>query len=563
MIRFDGTTAILEALQHLIRSDRNGAPAGGYELFVFDVAGQLVASAAHGDDLPSWNFEFDHEGRPRKPLGSGEFHHASLDALGHPVGFVSIVAPNPVPGLEVLCRTAARLLNLVLTQNYELDDLAEALGRFFEERMFLYEITAELGQATDESEFCCCLARRVSQVTQARRTLVLLTHDDGCLRLVGSHGLMGEWLGISGEAEGGLARRAIDGRATRLLELVDANQRGDLSMLEREADRALLAVPLGVGQDEAPIGAIVVMDGGRAGVFTSEEERLLQFIAEYVCSLLTGIRLVELTKELQIAQRIVEGLLPSGSPSIPGYEIAGRLVPAHTIGGDYFDFIPLSEDSLAIAIADVSGHTLPAALMMAVSRSGVRWEIRPGCGPHEVMHRVAANLYDDLASAEFFLSMFLVILEPGGVVRYANAGHPPALVHRPRTGQFIELDAEGMIAGVVREVTFEERRCRMQPGDLLVLFTDGVTEAGGPHPERQFGMERLRQVVGEAARRRDTPSNVLQAIFEAVTRHSGESRQDDVTVVVVKACAQGAEWAEGRARGTQVGWSAELSRGDR
>lgn len=240
-----------------------------------------------------------------------------------------------------------------------------------------------------------------------------------------------------------------------------------------------------------------------------------------------------ITYDMEVARQIQWSLLPQQAPRAAGIVCAGRWVPAAQVGGDYYDFFPRDDGSLDMVIADVSGHSVGAALIMIEARSVIRSQARAGGSPAEIAAALNSLLYDDLNRAELFVSLFYASYAPARrILTYASAGHNPPLVYR-RDGQFLELDAEGLILGVRQEVLFEERETRLDQGDLVLLYTDGITETANESGEL-FGVDRLRRLLREWAGA--PPETVFDAILERLAEFSRQtSLADDVCMVLLKA----------------------------
>lgn len=527
--------AIGKLLQALAQSQA-GSP-GDMGFIFLDVFAEQIAVGFPASRKSELLFQMGSKGAPEpKNLPESMAYLATpIEVYGSPVGFLLTVFPKGEEArAEKLSLLGKALVTFAAEKNFELDDLSAALNRLFEERAFLYEITTELGSSSDLSEFCARLAHRVASILESPRALVCLSNEDRSeYRIIGAYGF-DRVLGKTFSTEIGVSGAVIQSGKAELIEEMSGYHKFPLNELEKEAQRCLMAAPILSGASGGTLGALCALDGGRSGVFTSEEAKLLGFIGEYVASVVSSLHLVELKKEVQIAQRIIEGLLPKKSPEIDGYSLAGRLNPARVVGGDYFDFLPMEGNKTGVVIADVSGHTLPATLLMTVARAAFHWAAADSklASPAEILGTVAKRLHKDLSGSELFMSMFLLVLGAKGRVAYANAGHPPAILYRAREKRFEELDAEGTVAGLVPDIDFEEKYVQLQDGDLLLLYTDGITEAMVPGTEDMFGVDRLQTVIRESAS--FPPDEIVEAIFQKVTTHAGGSQEDDLTVVVIK-----------------------------
>jgi sigma-B regulation protein RsbU (phosphoserine phosphatase) len=238
-----------------------------------------------------------------------------------------------------------------------------------------------------------------------------------------------------------------------------------------------------------------------------------------------------LEKELAIAREIQLSFLPRGAPEVPGFELAGAARTHAEVGGDYYGFIPVSDYRIGIAIADASGKGIPAALLMAGFRMSLLAEIRNDFAIRAVMRKVNTLLHESIERDKFVTAFYGVLDHKNRVLIFSNAGHnPPILV---RADGSIELLLEGGVAlGVLPDAIYEERPIALQPGDVLLLYTDGVSEAESPSGE-QFGQGRLEQLL---ARLRERPAaEILDAVVDEVVAWAGERGQsDDLTLMVVK-----------------------------
>jgi sigma-B regulation protein RsbU (phosphoserine phosphatase) len=239
-------------------------------------------------------------------------------------------------------------------------------------------------------------------------------------------------------------------------------------------------------------------------------------------------------EELAIGRRIQLSLLPGDCPRAPGYEFAAGYRAAREVGGDLYDFIvpPPSPNEVHIVIADVTGKGVPAALYMAVARTIMHSYALEGHRPAEVLRRVNQFIRED-ESTPLFLSAFYSILDTAGhTLTFANAGHNPPLLLRASTGALELLKSRGIVLGAFAGFVPEEGRRAIDPGDYLVFFTDGITEARNPGGDF-FDDERLEAVV--RSRPWSNAQELVAAIVAAVDEFSaGAPQADDFTVVVVR-----------------------------
>ncbi len=232
---------------------------------------------------------------------------------------------------------------------------------------------------------------------------------------------------------------------------------------------------------------------------------------------------------MEEARQIQLSLLPKSSPSFPGYDIHGRAVPADAVGGDLYDFIQYSDRILGIAVTDASGHGLPAALQARDVITGLRM----GMAEHLKIVSTIERLNKVINRSTLvtrFASLFYGELERNGNFIYCNAGHPPALLYQD--GGFHELDQGGLVLGPDPDAHYERGYLRLRPSDVIVIYSDGITEAQSPEGE-DFGVPRLQGII---AGHLSLPARALaDLIFQKVEAFSRRARpRDDQTVVVVR-----------------------------
>jgi sigma-B regulation protein RsbU (phosphoserine phosphatase) len=228
------------------------------------------------------------------------------------------------------------------------------------------------------------------------------------------------------------------------------------------------------------------------------------------------------------AARIQQSLLEE-PPAFAGYEIAARSVPAEEVGGDFYDFLPLDEELLGLAIGDASGHGLPAALLVRDVVTGLRMGIEKDLKVGEVFARLNRVIHRSNLSSRF-VSVFYGEVEAGGNIVYVNAGHPPPLLFSG--DRVLSLATGGTVVGPLPQARFRQGLAHLQPGDRLVLCTDGILERRGRGGEF-FGEERLRAAVTEAGAA--TAAQVVERIFESAWAF-GRARpwEDDATLLVLR-----------------------------
>ncbi len=309
-------------------------------------------------------------------------------------------------------------------------------------------------------------------------------------------------------------------------------------VIHREGIKSFAHAPITIEGD--PVGVLSAFSRSAKGIFTEEFTELFKSLAGQVGvawrnagQTMELIAAREQERELQIAKTIQLGLLPLETPEIPGIRLAGKCQPARQVGGDYYDFLPRGKTSLDLLVADVSGHNVGAALLMAETRTFIQAVARQLLNTSDILYALNEFFYEDLSRAELFITMFYLKYDSTSrILSFSNAGHNHPLIWRPGANACEHLDAEGLILGVRREVEFEERRVKLEPGDILLLYTDGITEAEDAD-HNLFGEERLCSLLQQ--NHHLPPEELIDELIRQVRLFSASiSFNDDVTLVAMK-----------------------------
>jgi serine phosphatase RsbU (regulator of sigma subunit) len=245
---------------------------------------------------------------------------------------------------------------------------------------------------------------------------------------------------------------------------------------------------------------------------------------------------LSLKGDLEVARDIQLAMLPSGTWSTDLVAACGLTRPANTVGGDFYDILPVADGRLVIAVGDVAGKGSPAALLMALLLAILRTLVDEGLEAGDLTGRLNVQVARH-APASRFITLFYGVYEPAtGKLTYVNAGHMPPLVRRAATGRSERLNSTGVALGMFEESTYEAETVLLDPGDLLVLYSDGITEAENPkgEPFEDAGLERVLSNLAV-----DDLSTAGRTIFNAVQRHAEDTRfADDLTVLLLKRSLQ-------------------------
>jgi sigma-B regulation protein RsbU (phosphoserine phosphatase) len=250
-----------------------------------------------------------------------------------------------------------------------------------------------------------------------------------------------------------------------------------------------------------------------------------------------------LAEQLRVARQIQLSLLPPDAPEVPGWDVAAAYRSAQVVGGDFYDYfyLPGSPLRLGVVIADVADKGIPAALFMALSRTVIRTSALGGRRPAAVLTRANSMIVGDSQSDMFLTACYVTLDLTTGRVVVANAGHNRPFLHRASDGVCVEIRTRGLVLGAFEEITLEEREISLDLGDMILLYSDGVTDATNAEGE-VFGEERLRQLVRENV---GLPARaLLDTILAAIERFTGGAAQyDDMTLVAVRRQPQAPEEA--------------------
>jgi sigma-B regulation protein RsbU (phosphoserine phosphatase) len=302
-----------------------------------------------------------------------------------------------------------------------------------------------------------------------------------------------------------------------------------------EGIRNFLCVPLMVG---AELIGVLSAYNKIGGGFSEEDQRILAIIATQSAQVLEKARLdqaeklnTQIREDMRLAEMIQEGLLPKGAPEIAGYDVAGASMAAGHVGGDYFDFIPLRDNRWAFALGDVSGKGVPAALLMANLQATLRSQVLQDTSCHQCVTNCNKLLYLSTTHDRFATLFYGRLDVRSNVLTYCNAGHERPY-HITSAGEVHRLTAGGLAVGILEEFSYEDDIIILQPGDLLVIFSDGVTDMINARDEA-FGEGRLEAILN--AHRDLAAQDLVDRIIADVQAHAGdEPAFDDVTVMVIK-----------------------------
>ena len=320
-------------------------------------------------------------------------------------------------------------------------------------------------------------------------------------------------------------------------DFVDDVKRDARYIKARAETRSEIAAPI-IRADGQVIG-VINLEADWVDGYDEHDLELLTMFASLAASAIDHtllhrqvMRQRRVESELELARKVVEGLMPKAFPMIEGFDIYGTMIPFREVGGDYLDFIDSISERLPVLIADVSGKGLAAALIMVAFRAYFRATVINELAMRVVMGRVN-RLVHDTTDGDRFITAFYGLIDPEHKrLLYINAGHnPPLLLRADGTSHL--LDQGGLPLGVFQTSRYSESVVEFRSEDILVLYTDGVVEARNEHDE-EFGLERLERVV--RASHEERAHEIVEAITTAVDEYSSEvdGPEDDLTVSIIK-----------------------------
>jgi sigma-B regulation protein RsbU (phosphoserine phosphatase) len=289
------------------------------------------------------------------------------------------------------------------------------------------------------------------------------------------------------------------------------------------------------------LGALVLHGRPDGRAYLTGEIKLLTTIAALAAAFIRNERLAEKARQADtrrreddIAREIHRGLLPRHDPLFAGLDVSGGFRAATGVGGDYYGYVAMSDGSLGVAIADVSGHGVGAALYMAIAKGALQSEARDILSAGDVLGRINEVLASDFSATDMFATLvFARFLPDGQRMVWSNAGHNPPLLLR-RNGDIETLKPCGPALGIVAGARWRDVDQRFAAGDVLLFYTDGVVEARDG-ARRFFGIERL---IEAARRPAESAAAIRENVMDALARHAGTTPvDDDVTLVVVRGVA--------------------------
>jgi len=401
----------------------------------------------------------------------------------------------------------------------------------------VYSVTMMLADARDLETLLSRTVQVVCDVMEAKASsLRLLDAERDQLVIKAAYNLSPQYLnkGTIQFSAAEIDRIALSSRGYEYVRDMASDPR---ILYPQEAKREGIISMLSVGMryKGKPIGVLRVYTGSEQ-TFTPLRIDLMKSLAAQAAAAIENARLLAesiqaqaLEKQVQMAAAVQHRLIPQTAPKVPGLDVATAYVPCYELGGDFLDLIPLPDNNLGLAVADVSGKGIPASLTMASVRAALRSQVDNVYYLYEVVRRINVMVHRDVKLGEFVTLFYGVLDARTRRLTYCNAGHPPGMILRE--GKIIELGSENLVLGVDPEENYQQRVIDLRVDDILLLYTDGLTDAMN-FQQQIFGRLRLIESFTKGGA---TAEAVAQNILWDMRKFAGMTRRtDDVTIIVVK-----------------------------
>ncbi|MBN2077713.1 MAG: SpoIIE family protein phosphatase [Spirochaetes bacterium] len=419
--------------------------------------------------------------------------------------------------------------------------LHDDLNNRIEEITALYEVTQSISLATPDENLIDAICRALASSIKVRRASILLADEgEGGLHIESCYGLpdaVKPGHGINPEA-------CIAGHVFKTGDpLIVTDIRREIPESMRREDGSyitdsFLAVPVRLAN--RIIGVICCADKINGGVFDSHDLRIVTTVSGQVSQAYGAMinqrekeQRRRLSHEIDVAAEIQRKILHDIPPSVGRHRLVAFNRPAKVVGGDFYDFYKLDRHSYSLLVADISGKGIPAALFMGLALNVVRAERRVESSPSELLHNANRYIHQDSENGMFVTLFYAVVDSRDSVIRYASAGHNDQFLLRAGNGEVKALNARGRALGLAPDQKFEERSLAYEKGDMLILFTDGVTECfGGDTLDIAAGEKELIRIVWEYLAA--GPDEMMTRLKRRLEEAANPEFADDVTVVAVQ-----------------------------
>jgi serine phosphatase RsbU (regulator of sigma subunit)/anti-sigma regulatory factor (Ser/Thr protein kinase) len=451
-----------------------------------------------------------------------------LNYNGHTLGY--LVARDARPRDASLLAWGAETLGSQLADAQALQHMTDELIAAWEQLELIYRVTQNLSLSSDFVATLESILREIQKVVKTEDGFILLQTPES-------------WICVTGKLNDKITYdESLLNKLIRENQTIICNTQLACQVLWSQSPpfvKNLLATPLTIIDEnaQAAIGLVNKLNKD----FTAGDVKLLAALAQQVGTIIKSFLIHQkliiqerLSKEIEIAAELQSTLLPAKEPpQVGGVSMAVSSVPASQVSSDFYDFITVDDRYLTLVIGDVSGRGIPVAMLTSVTRTLLRVEALRGEPPHEIIRQTNHVLQQDLSRVGSSITVFVATVDTfEGTLMYASAGHPPTLLYRAETREVEKLEANAAAIGTIEQQQIDSATIKLNSGDTLVFYTDGVTETESPNNDL-FGLNRLIYIV--KSRGNDAPESLQQFIQSEVinfNRHS--SGRADATLLIVK-----------------------------
>lgn len=440
-----------------------------------------------------------------------------------------LVSNTRVQTQQPLLDWAAKALSVHLADEEALEGMTDELIAAWAQLDLVYRITQTLGEQTDLFSVLRSVLDEVIKVLQVEAGFIVLNLEAG-IRCV----------------SGGSQQAMVDGDLhiwRPLFKLGSLKIYNDPTLLQSlwvhraPPWQSMIVAPV---SNASRIEVMVAMVNHRDHDFTAGDVKLVSAIADQIGAIIDNFRMHQeliaqerVQRELEIAAEIQDSLLSQTIPAVNNLDIDVSIAPAYEVGGDFYDFISVDEHHLTVVVGDVAGKGIPAAMFTSMIRTMLRMEAHYSQEPHRILQKANDLLHQDLSQAELFITAFVATFDTKNrALMFANAGHVPGIIYHAQSQTSRLLKATTLPIGVLRKTFKPTQYVHITDGDMLVLYSDGVSEAKNNRDE-VFGIDRIQQLIQDHADQ--GPMQLRQTILSALSQFVGEEpHHDDVTLLVIK-----------------------------
>ena len=501
----------------------------GGDLMVLSPTGELVA---HSNGTPAIDWpEIIKRASPDKP---SLITYLNQTMLAAPLNFEHkrlgyLLAFNAEEQNGPLLAWAADTIGSRLVDEVALTDMTDELIGAWDQLELIYRVTKNLALTSDLIAVLRSIIQEIQKVVDTEDGFILLRRSVA-LECV-----------TSGSSSANLYDEGLLNKLVGSNQIVLCNDTLTCRQTWPEAPNhieTMLATKLAVAEENA-VAALGLVNKADKN-FSAGNVKLIAALAQQVGAIINNFLVHEklivegrLSRELEIAAEIQESLLPTALPQVGGLSIAVSSNPASEVGGDFYDFITIDDRNLTLVMGDVAGKGIPAAMLTSVTRTMLRVEAMRGEPPQNIIQQANNVLHQDLSRADSFVTVFVATIDTfEGTLNYASAGHTPTLLWRAESRTTEQLRSTSPPIGIFGFQGEQTRTIELKPGDILILYTDGITEAQSPNGDF-FGLNRLIYIL--ESRTNESPEMLQQYIQSEVTnfRRNGLGR-DDATLLIIK-----------------------------